>query len=57
MKVRARRGEAQTHDEAYDFGELLDDPGVRDEFGGSLPPNLVVEDGPMASTSSAPRRS
>ena len=48
VKVRARRGEAQTHDEAYDFGELLDDPGVRDEFGGSLPPNLVVEDGPMA---------
>ncbi|GAA1810188.1 DUF6716 putative glycosyltransferase [Agromyces neolithicus] len=48
VKVRARRGEAQTHDEAYDFGELLDDPEVRNELGGSLPPNLVVEDGPMA---------
>ncbi len=48
VKVRARRGEAQTHDEAYDFGELLDDPGVRAELGGTLPPNLVVEDGPMA---------
>ncbi|GAA1771381.1 DUF6716 putative glycosyltransferase [Agromyces humatus] len=48
VKVRARRGEAQTHEEAYDFGELLDDPDVREELGGSLPPNLVVEDGPMA---------
>ena len=48
VKVRARRGEAQTHDEAHDFAELLDDPCVREELGGSLPPNLVVEDGPMA---------
>ena len=48
VKVRARRGEAQTHDEAHDFAELLDDAGVRAELGGSLPPNLVVEDGPMA---------
>ena len=48
VKVRARRGEAQTHAEAHDFAELLDDPAVREELGGSLPPNLVVEDGPMA---------
>ena len=48
VKVRARRGEAQTHDEAFDFADLLDDHGVREELGGSLPPNLVVEDGPMA---------
>ncbi|MGW9631137.1 DUF6716 putative glycosyltransferase [Agromyces sp. NPDC055520] len=48
VKVRARRGEAQTHAEAFDYAELLDDPDVRRTLGGSLPPNLVVEDGPMA---------
>ena len=48
VKVRARAGEAQTHAESYDFAELLADPSVRAELGGSLPPNLVVEDGPMA---------
>ncbi len=48
VKVRARAGEAQTHAEAYDYGDLLADAGVRAELGGSLPPNLVVEDGPMA---------
>ncbi|WP_143231570.1 DUF6716 putative glycosyltransferase [Agromyces cerinus] len=48
VKVRARRGEAQTHAEAFDFGELLGDPEVRRALGGTLPPNLVVEDGPMA---------
>lgn len=48
IKVRARRGEAQTHAEAFDYAELLDDPDVRRALGGSLPPNLVVEDGPMA---------
>ncbi|KRC60688.1 hypothetical protein ASE14_06800 [Agromyces sp. Root81] len=48
VKVRARRGEAQTHAEAFDYAELLDDPEVRRELGGTLPPNLVVEDGPMA---------
>lgn len=48
VKVRARAGEAQTHAEAYDFGDLLADAGVRAELGGTLPPNLVVEDGPMA---------
>ena len=48
MKVRARAGEAQTHAESYDFADLLADPSVRAELGGTLPPNLVVEDGPMA---------
>ena len=48
VKVRARAGEAQTHAESYDFAELLADPLVRAELGGTLPPNLVVEDGPMA---------
>ena len=48
VKVRARRGEAQTHAEAYDFAELLRDPEVRAELGGTLPPNLIVEDGPMS---------
>ncbi|MBT2498196.1 hypothetical protein J7E25_03735 [Agromyces sp. ISL-38] len=47
VKVRARAGEAQTHAEAFDFAELLADPAVRDELGGTLPPNLVVLDGPM----------
>ena len=48
VKVRARRGEAQTHAEAFDYADLLGDPEVRRALGGSLPPNLVVEDGPMA---------
>ena len=48
VKVRARAGEAQTHAEAYDYAELLADAVVRAELGGTLPPNLVVEDGPMA---------
>ncbi len=48
VKVRARAGEAQTHAESYDYAELLADPLVRAELGGTLPPNLVVEDGPMA---------
>jgi hypothetical protein len=48
VKVRARRGEAQTHAEAHDYAELLGDPDVHRALGGSLPPNLVVEDGPMA---------
>ena len=48
VKVRARRGEAQTHAEAFDYAELLDDPTVREQLGGTLPSNLVVEDGPMA---------
>ncbi len=48
VKVRARAGEAQTHAEAYDFAELLADAGVRAELGGTLPPNLVIEDGPMS---------
>ncbi|WP_335622276.1 DUF6716 putative glycosyltransferase [Agromyces aureus] len=40
VKVRARRGEAQTHDENFDYADLL--PEV------DPPANLVVEDGPMA---------
>ncbi|MFF2271377.1 DUF6716 putative glycosyltransferase [Agromyces sp. NPDC058136] len=48
VKVRARRGEAQTHAEAHDYADLLADPEVRARFGGSLPPNLLVLDGPMA---------
>ena len=43
MKVRARRGEAQTHAEAFDYADLLDELEPQD-----VPPNLVVEDGPMA---------
>ncbi|WP_350349263.1 DUF6716 putative glycosyltransferase [Agromyces sp. G08B096] len=48
VKVRARSGEAQTHAEAYDLAELIADPSVTRELGFTLPPNLVVEDGPMA---------
>ncbi|MFF2372703.1 DUF6716 putative glycosyltransferase [Agromyces sp. NPDC058110] len=40
VKVRARRGEAQTHDESFDYADLM--PEV------DPPANLVVEDGPMA---------
>ncbi|KQQ94114.1 hypothetical protein ASF62_08175 [Leifsonia sp. Leaf325] len=47
VKVRARAGEAQTHAEAHDFGALLDDRELADRWGGTLPANLVVEDGPM----------
>ncbi len=42
VKVRARRGEAQTHAEEHDYADLLGDLAER------VPPNLVVEDGPMA---------
>ncbi|GAA1838027.1 DUF6716 putative glycosyltransferase [Agromyces salentinus] len=40
VKVRARRGEAQTHAETFDYADLMAevDP----------PDNLVIEDGPMA---------
>lgn len=41
VKVRARAGEAQTHAEEHDYADLLA------ELDG-VPPNLVVEDGPMA---------
>ncbi|MFE6965907.1 DUF6716 putative glycosyltransferase [Agromyces sp. NPDC057679] len=47
VKVRARRGEAQTHAEEHDYAELLADPEVLDAIGGP-PPNLVVLDGPMS---------
>ncbi len=57
VKVRALAGEAQTHDEAYDYADLIERVG--DASGGgdgggdgggraALPTNLVVEDGPMA---------
>lgn len=42
VKVRARRGEAQTHFEEHDYADLLGD------LADGIPPNLVVEDGPMA---------
>jgi hypothetical protein len=48
VKVRARAGEAQTHAESWDYADLLADPDVRAQLGGTLPPNLLVEDGPMA---------
>lgn len=48
VKVRARAGEAQTHAEAFDLGELVRDPAVARELGFTLPPNLLVEDGPMS---------
>ncbi|GGI48068.1 hypothetical protein BCL57_002868 [Agromyces flavus] len=41
VKVRARRGEAQTHAEEHDYADLLAE--LHD-----APANLVVEDGPMA---------
>lgn len=46
IKVRARRGETQTHAELHPYDDLLEDA----EFVaavGELPPNLVVEGGPM----------
>lgn len=47
VKVRARPGEAQTHAEQYDLGELLGDADVVAGLGG-VPANLVVLDGPMS---------
>jgi hypothetical protein len=41
VKVRARRGEAQTHLEEHGYADLLDRVA-------HVPSNLVVEDGPMA---------
>jgi hypothetical protein len=41
VKVRARRGEAQTHAEEHEYADLLADLD-------RVPANLVVEDGPMA---------
>lgn len=50
VKVRARPGEAQTHAEEHDLGELLTggDVEVLSAVGGAVPPNLVVRDGPMS---------
>jgi hypothetical protein len=42
IKVRAARGEQQTHAEAHDYAELLG------ELLPAPPPNLVVETGPMS---------
>ncbi|QAY73272.1 hypothetical protein ET445_07855 [Agromyces protaetiae] len=48
VKVRARKGEAQTHDEQFDLADLIADPAVTRELGATMPANLVVADGPMA---------
>ncbi|WP_308797020.1 DUF6716 putative glycosyltransferase [Agromyces silvae] len=48
VKVRARAGEAQTHAETYDLGELVRDPAIARELGFTPPPNLLVADGPMS---------
>ncbi|MFK4730834.1 hypothetical protein ROT00_14185 [Agromyces mediolanus] len=50
LKVRARPGEAQTHAEEFDLGELVaaPPPELLAMTGGELPANLVVRDGPMA---------
>jgi hypothetical protein len=45
VKVRGRRGEPQTHVEQFPYEDLLTD---LVEAGEPIPPNLVVEDGPMA---------
>ncbi len=44
VKVRARAGEAQTHDEVHDYADLMADLAAA----GGVPQNLVVGDGPMA---------
>jgi hypothetical protein len=46
IKVRAKRGETQTHAERYPFDDLLDAADLLAQIG-SVPPNLVVEGGPM----------
>jgi hypothetical protein len=50
VKVRARPGEAQTHAEEHDLGELLSGGGAEllAAVGGAVPENLVVRDGPMS---------
>jgi hypothetical protein len=48
VKVRAVAGEAQTHAETYDLAELMRDPAVARELGFTLPPNLLIQDGPMS---------
>ncbi|MET0953696.1 MAG: DUF6716 putative glycosyltransferase [Aeromicrobium sp.] len=45
IKVRARRGEPQTHVEQFPYEELIAD---LVDAGEPMPANLVVEDGPMA---------
>lgn len=44
IKVRAHPGEAQTHDERHPYGPLLQEMSAERP----VPPNLVVESGPMA---------
>jgi hypothetical protein len=46
IKVRARRGETQTHAERFPFDDLLDAPELLTQIG-EVPSNLVVEGGPM----------
>jgi hypothetical protein len=46
VKVRARRGEAQTHAEEFDYADLLVELSASRAL--DVPRNLVVEDGPMA---------
>ncbi|EFQ84220.1 hypothetical protein HMPREF0063_10936 [Aeromicrobium marinum DSM 15272] len=45
VKVRARPGEAQTHDEQHPYDDLMVDLAAED---GPLPPNLLLESGPMS---------
>jgi hypothetical protein len=47
VKVRALPGEAQTHPERWDYAALLAEPDLL-ELVGTVPPNVVVADGPMA---------
>lgn len=47
IKVRARRGETQTHAEQFPYDELLEDAALL-AAGETLPTNLVVEGGSMA---------
>lgn len=46
VKVRARAGEQQTHDEDLPFEQLIDE---RRAASGDIPPNLLVEGGSMQS--------
>jgi len=46
VKLRARRGEKQTHAEKESFEDLIDEAKTKDPEG--FPSNLVVEDGPMS---------
>lgn len=45
VKIRAQAGEMQTHDEAISYVDLLDEMRAAGTY---VPPNLVVESGPMS---------